>query len=239
LIAGGPIIVAMQVLFCALCRGTDRGAPWQRACLGGTRFPTVRSPRDPCARTNTASGGDRLDRWIWAGYLTLPVVVLTLGILLRYESPDLHMLHSSWLYFGPAARRLADVSSIVDGINLLCLLGYIGLLLHMTGETDAESAVRSRGSFRDLTLAKIRSPVEFLVVAAVLFVVLGGYLLLEFQIHEETIKRLAPSLANFIAYGGIWLWAISRAEKCHSRYVRSLATWQLAFLFVIAMARIA
>jgi hypothetical protein len=241
LIAGGPIMLALQILFCIFWRRTGQGAPWQRACVGGARFPTVRSPRDPCARTDTGGGGDRLDRWIWAAYLTLPVVVLTLGILLRYEFPDLHLVHSSSLYLGLAVQRVGDASWVVDVINLLCLLGYISLLLRMTGDIDAapaESVAQSRGILRDLTFAKIRSPVGFLLVAAVLFFVLGGHLLLEFQIHETTIKRLAPSLAYFIAYGGIWLWAIRRAEKCHSRYVRSLATWQLAFLFVIAMAQI-
>jgi hypothetical protein len=78
---------------------------------------------------------------------------------------------------------------------VLCLLGCISLLLHMTGDTDAltaESAVPSRLSFQDLTLAKIRSAAKVLVIAAALFVVLGGYLLLGFQMQETTIKRLAP-----------------------------------------------
>jgi hypothetical protein len=241
LIAGGPVMLALQILFCIFWRRTGQGAPWQRACVGEARFPTVRSLRDPCARTDAANGADRLDRGIWAAYLTLPVVVLTFGILLRYEFPDLHLLHSSSLYLGLAAQRISDVSWIVDGINLLCLAGYIGLLLRMTGDIEAapaESVAQSRRILRDLTFAKIRSPVGFLLVVAVLFFVLGGHLLLEFQIHERTIMRLAPSLAYFITYAGVWLWAIWRAEKSHSRYVKSLAAWQLALLFVMPLVPI-
>ena len=142
-------------------------------------------------------------------------------------------------------KRLCDPypAWLIDAINQLCLIGYIGLLLRITGDARVVDSTTngSRGWFKRLTRSNIKSAAAPLIILVCVFFLLGGRGLFGFFDDSSyggarLAERTAPSLAYYMSYVVICLWAGSMAARWNSLYVRYLTSGLILALLILLVA---
>jgi hypothetical protein len=129
-VIGAQALVFLQAIFFVLWNKEKTGFANGKNAASVFDFPAFGSPTDPLEGPPVKSLAGVLERSIWALYLLLPICVLAVGILVRYDftASSGETFWSSLLF----APRNCDVSLAIDYVHLGALALSLGLTWSLT-----------------------------------------------------------------------------------------------------------
>lgn len=128
LLFAGPLLVLFQFMF-LITKERIAGSEDNAAVV----FPQFSSPDDPLKPFAAVGIADLGQRFIWLSFLAAPLLILTLGVLARYDLTPVHNQFGILAIHSIVARREADLFSVtLDIVNLFCLGASVVIMIRLT-----------------------------------------------------------------------------------------------------------
>lgn len=228
----GPLIFLFQASFYLNWRQEEalaqRALEEERQAL--SRFPRFSSPADPFAQQHDPLAVDDIcARLLWLSFLTLPILVLTVGTLFRY---DLQILLSpphddmSWMSRLHLIRSPDWVSWLLDLANLGALYFSVWVFGELTVREVVPEQVDRSSNKKNL--------VKLTIVLFTLFWVIRVFATLSVFYNRHSLLGLLVAtggLALFFGFGALWIFALKRAVFAQQPGLGLLAALGIAISF--------
>ncbi len=111
---------------------------------GSPSFPQYQSPNDPMLFLGRLGTSDVVQRILWGGFLVFPLVIIVLGLVLRYDvaTPLWYSLNPlAFLHTVIQLRSDSYVDAILDTVNLLAAILIIVYLHACTAPSDTPNVL--------------------------------------------------------------------------------------------------
>jgi len=236
-IIGGVLLVFLQVIFFLVSCKEKHNIEETRNIVQSFEFPTFGSPKDPLDPPRAKSLEHVLERAVWAAYLLMPISVMTIGLLTRYDLTNSRLLTPWYITlsaekFWPSiwfAPRSYELSLGFDYLHLAALALAVGVTW---GLTSQHKQTRDDKPSRNRVVLTIC--VGFLLTAAVFYrwLEVTGFFLVEMEPYRSLIYRDYPASSGFsVIYGCIWALTLTLAILKSRRFMAAISIAALMMFF--------
>lgn len=205
-------------------------------------FPFVSCQNDPLEKGSPKGLSGYFQRAIWAAFLIFPSVIISIGILFRFDLYGLLIHHNepwgdirlSFLKVLLHYRSNDPLSVVLDLLNLICLSISLLILIKITkSNTDKESIVGSNNKRPRNVIQSYKIVVYYSPLACFLIILTTKYYSVFYNNKEGYLFSSIPTTIIFTLFGVLWTLIFCVSMQRKFRLVRALSSLVMIVVMVL------